>query len=298
MEGIRLLTRLYSTGYLFRKAALLLDAIKFHESIFALPFAYAGMILAADGLPTWSPFIWITVAMISARTVGMTANRVIDRSIDALNPRTSERHLPKGTLSAIDLKLLGLLSTGIFFLASAQLNKLAVILAPGVIAILIIYPYTKRYTWAAAIVLGCTLAIAPSAAWIAVTGNLTWEPVLLSLAVACWATSFDIIYHTQDVEFHSHEGLHSVAQRFGISRAFSVAKILDVWATACLISLGIWMELNWIYFLGCGAAGCLLAYRYTKISPSDLTRLGIAFLRVNSYVSTTMFAAILLAVLI
>ena len=265
-----------------------LDAIKFHESIFALPFAYLGMTLAADGFPGWSTFGWITLAMVTARTVGMSANRVIDRHIDAINPRASMRHLPQGLLRAWEMTALALVSMCIFFFAAWQLNTLALILAPVAAAYLILYPYTKRFTWAANLLLGWALAISPTAGWIGVTGNLTLEPVLISLAVALWAGSFDIIYHTQDVEFHRQHGLHSVASRFGVAKAFAIARTLDVCAVLCLVALGFWMSLSWPYFLSCAGASGFLMYKYILVSPTDLSRLGVAFGRINAYVSTTM----------
>ena len=228
MERIRLLNLSITPQYLFKKTLLIGDAIKFHESIFALPFAYIGMILAADGLPSLHQFLWITIAMVAARTVGMSANRIIDRDIDAKNPRASARHLPAGLLNVTEMVGLIIVSLSIFILAAAQLNTLALILAPVAAAYLIIYPFTKRFTWAANLLLGWALAIAPSAAWIAVQGSLSFEPVLLSLAVAFWAGSFDILYHTQDLSFHLREQLHSVAARFRCTRhASSPQRLVD-----------------------------------------------------------------------
>ena len=275
---------------------MFVDAIKFHESIFALPFAYIGMTLAADGFPGWPTFGWITLAMVSARTVGMSANRVIDRHIDAINPRAAMRHLPQGLLSAWEMIALAVVSLCIFFFAAWQLNTLALVLAPVAAAYLILYPYTKRFTWTANLLLGWVLAISPSAAWIGVTGALTLEPVLMSLAVALWAGSFDIIYHTQDVEFHRENGLHSVASRFGVVKAFAISRTLDVSAVVCLVSLGIWMGLSWPYFLSCVVASGILVYKYILVSPSDLSRLGVAFGRINAYVSTTMLVGTVWAV--
>ena len=233
---------------LWRKAPLFVDAIKFHESVFALPFAYMGMTLAADGFPGWRTFAWITVAMVSARTVGMSSNRVIDRHIDAKNPRSADRHLPRGLLSAPEMTGLAVVSFGVFLFAAWQLNTLALILAPVAAAYLVLYPYSKRFTWAANLLLGWALAISPSAAWIGVTGSLPLQPVLLSLAVALWAGSFDILYHTQDYEFHRQSGLHSIAARFGIVNAFRIAKVMDALAVVCLVVLGVWMGLAWSFF--------------------------------------------------
>ena len=293
-----------------RKMGLFLDAIKFHESIFALPFAYTGMILAvwtesdaARWYPTIHQFIWISVAMVGARTVGMSANRIIDRYIDAQNPRNASRHLPSGKLSVRDMTLLTLAALAIFIFAAYMLTDslskpLALILAPVAVAYLIFYPYTKRFTWASNLLLGWALAIAPSAAWIGITGSLTWQPVLLSLAVALWAGSFDILYHTQDYDFQKQAGLHSVASRFGIVGAFWWARVMDGLALVTLIALGIWLTVSWPYYIGIALAASFLIYKHRLVSPDDLSSLGMAFFRINAYVSTTMLIATHLAVLL
>lgn len=287
-----------------RKAGLFLDAIKFHESIFALPFAYTGMILAvwtasggAKWYPTFHQFIWITVAMVGARTVGMASNRIIDRHIDARNPRNSSRHLPSGKLTVREISALTLAALVVFVFAAYQLNMLALVLAPVALAYLVFYPYTKRFTWTSNLLLGWALAIAPSAAWIGVTGSLAWQPVLLSLAVALWAGSFDILYHTQDFDFQRQAGLHSVASRFGIHGAFWWARVMDTLALAALVALGLWLTLSWPYYIGIAVAAGFLIYKHRLVSPDDLSSLGMAFFRINAYVSTTMFAATLVAVL-
>ena len=279
-----------------RKMALFMDAIKFHESIFALPFAYTGMILAAGGMPTLRQFIWISVAMVGARTVGMAANRIIDRYIDGRNPRNAARHLPSGRLSARDMTALTAVAMAIFIFAAYQLNPLALLLSPIAAAYLVFYPYTKRFTWASNLLLGWALAIAPTAAWIGVTGSLAWQPVLLSLAVALWAGSFDIVYHTQDYDFQKREGLHSIATRFGIAGAFRIARVMDGLALLALAALGVWMGLIWPYYIGIALAAGFLVYKHRLVSPGDLSRMGMAFFRINAYVSTTMFAATLIAV--
>ena len=286
---------------LWRRAPMILDAIKLQESVFALPFAYVGMTLAdfhtgGSGFPGWAVFGWITLAMVSARTVGMSANRVIDRHIDARNPRASGRHLPRGLLSAPEMAALAALAFCLFVFAAWRLNTLAFALAPVAAAYLTLYPYSKRFTWAANIMIGWALAISPSAAWIGVTGSLTFQPVLMSLAVALWAGSFDIIYHTQDVQFHRENGLHSVAARFGVARAFVIARAMDALAVVCLLALGTRMGLSWPYFVSCAAAAGFLVYKYALVSPADLSRLGVAFGRINAYVSTTMLVGTALAV--
>ena len=281
-----------------RKLSLLLDAIKYQESVFALPFAYAGMVLAADGLPTWGQFIWITVAMVSARTLGMSANRLIDRHIDARNPRTAERHLPAGLLRASDMTVLAVASGAVLLVAASQLNTLALVLAPVAAAYLVLYPYTKRFTWASNLALGWALAIAPTGAWIGVTGEIAVVPVVLSLAVALWAGSFDILYHVQDVKFHSEAGLHSVSQRFGIRAAFRLGRTMDAGAVAALIAVGLLAGLGWPYYAGCAIAAAILVNKHRTASPADPSTLGPAFFRTNAYVSAAVFAGTLAAVLL
>ena len=281
-----------------RKLNLFLGAIRYQESLFALPFAYTGMILAARGLPTLPQFIWITVAMMGARTVGMAANRIVDRNIDARNPRNAARHLPAGLLKTSDMVALTLVAFAVFMFAASRLNIMALALAPVAAAYLIFYPYTKRFTWASNLLLGWALAIAPSAAWIGVTGSLTWTPVLLSLAVALWAGSFDILYHTQSFDFQIKEGLHSVASRFGVVAAFRWSKTLDVLAVGALIGVGALVSLAWPFYIGVAVGAGMLAYRHTLITPDDTSRMGIAFMRVNAYVSTSVLVATALALLV
>ena len=281
-----------------RRLFLFFQAIKFQESIFALPFAYMGMFLASDGLPEIGQFLWITIAMVMARTVGMVANRVIDKNIDALNPRTSSRHLPMGILKSYELLVPGTIAFLIFIFASYQLNFLALILSPVAIGYLIIYPYTKRFTWAANIFLGWALAIAPAAAWIGIKGTLDIEVVLLSGAVAFWAGSFDIIYHWQDIEFQKDKSIHSVAKRFGLVNAFRISKMFDVTALILLVLFGLIINISLPFFVACIVAMGLLIYKYILVTPNDLTKLGMAFMRINSLVSTTMLVGTLLSVFI
>lgn len=280
------------------KTPLILGAIRFQESIFALPFAYTGMLLAGDGLPSWYQFIWITIAMVSARTLGMSSNRLIDRFIDSRNPRNSDRHLPAGRLTAWDMIVLAFVSGVVFLFAALQLNSLSFVLAPVAATYLVLYPYTKRFTWAANFILGWALAIAPVAAWIGVTGSFSWEPILLSLAVALWAGSFDIIYHVPDIKFYLNEGLYSVASRFGAVVAFRVSRVMDVISLACLLVLGALMTLDWPYYVGWLISASLIAYKHKLVSPSDVSRLNIAFFRINAYVSTSILGGTFFALLI
>ena len=296
MERVRDLSPVGTPPPLVKRVPLFFAAVRFEETVFALPFAYAGMVLAADGLPTWHQFAWITVAMVSGRTLGMSANRIIDRHIDARNPRTAGRHLPTGVLKLYDMVALAAMSLVVLLVAAAQLNTLA--LSPLAIGYLILYPYTKRFTWTANLALGVALAIAPAGAWVGVRGALSWEPVLLAGAVALWAGSFDILYHVQDRDFYVDRGLHSVAQRFGVQAAFRWARTLDALAVVTLVALGLGMELAYPFFVGCALAVGLLVYKHRIVSPDDLSRLGMAFFRINAYVSTVMFVSIAVAVLV
>ena len=283
---------------IFQKIPQFFDAIKFQESIFALPFAYTGMILSVKGFPGWAVLFWITVAMVSARTFGMIANRVIDREIDSLNPRTRLRHLPQNILSVNDVLVPALISLIVFVICAWQLNYLALFLSPIALLYLVLYPYTKRFTWTSNLLLGWALAIAPSAAWIGATGEYGLEPFLLSLAVALWAGSFDILYHTQDIEFQRAHNLNSVAAKFGVPSAFIIAKTLDVLTVLTLVLLGILIALHFIYFLGCLAVAFLLVYKYILVKPNDLSKLGMAFMRINAFVSTSILIATILAIAI
>ena len=255
-----------------------------------------GMFLAAHEFPKVDVFVMISVAMVSARTVGMIANRVIDRKIDVKNPRTSNRHLPTGQLRTIELVVPGAISLIIFMIAAWQLNRLTLVLSPFAIAYLIIYPYAKRFTWLANIILGWALAMAPSAAWIAVTGTLTWPPILLSLSVALWAGSFDIIYHTQDIEFQNRERLHSIPTKFGLVASFRIAQTMDILAVVCLLGLGAWLELNVFYFISCTISACLLWYKFRLVKVDDLQGIGMSFMRINPMVSITMLVGTILAI--
>lgn len=289
---------MHSAAARLARVPLFFSAVRFQETLFALPFAYTGMVLAADGLPTWHQFGWITAAMVGARTLGMATNRLIDRHVDARNPRTASRHLPTGALASADVAVLAAVAAAVFFVSASQLNNLALALSPVAAAYLVAYPYTKRFTWAANLLLGWALAIAPAGAWIGVRGTLDWEAVLLALAVACWAGGFDVLYHVQDRDFYVRDGLHSVAQRFGVVAAFRMAQALDIVAVAALVALGAWMGLAFPYFVGCAIAAALMAWKYRVVSPNDLSRMGMAFMRMNALVSATMLLSTLAAVLI
>jgi 4-hydroxybenzoate polyprenyltransferase len=278
------------------KAPAILGAIRIWESLFALPFAYIGMLLAADGWPGLGIFIWITIAMICARTLGMSANRLIHRKEDSANPRTADRHLPQGVLKPWEVLMMLALSSGIFFFAATQLNQLSMVLAPVTAAYVIIYSYTKYYTWGCHFILGGALGIAPAAAWIGVTGRLDPEAVLLSFAVATWASGFDIIYSCADWDFDGIYHIHSIPRRFGIAVALWIAKGLHVLTVTSLLALGFWLNLNLFYYVGCIMAAILLIYENSLVKPDNLTKLNRAFFKLNSSVAAQLLILTVLAI--
>ena len=281
-----------------QKAPVVLGSIRIWESLFALPFAYIGMVLAADGWPGLSVFIWITVAMVGARTLGMSANRLIHHKEDAANPRTANRHLPQGVLKPWEVVLMMALSTGIFFLAASQLNRLALALAPVAATYVIIYSYAKYYTWGCHFILGWALGIAPAAAWVGVTGHLDPEAVLLAFAVATWASGFDIIYSCADYDFDRTHQVHSIPRRFGIAGALWITKGLHLLTATSLLALGLWLELGLFYYVGWAIAVVLLIYENSLVKPNDLAKLNRAFFNLNSSISAQLLAFTVLAVVV
>ncbi len=267
------------------KVPLYLGAIRVWESLFALPFAYMGMFLAADGWPELSDFIWITVAMAGARTLAMSANRFIHRREDAQNPRTANRHLPKGLLKPWEVVLMAAVSLGVFLFAASQLNPLAFALAPVAALYVVAYSFAKYYTWACNLFLGWALAIAPIGAWIGVTGTFEWPAVLLAFAVATWAGGFDVVYTCSDYEFDGRYGIHSIPRRFGIPAAFNITRLLHFLSAAALLALGFWLELNFYYFIGWALSASLLVFENTLLKPDELSRLNSPLFKYNSGVS-------------
>ncbi|MFQ6028447.1 MAG: UbiA-like polyprenyltransferase, partial [Dehalococcoidia bacterium] len=254
------------------KVPLYLSSIRIWESVFALPFAYMGMVLAARGWPGWHAFIWITVAMVGARTLAMSANRLIHAKEDAQNPRTRNRHLPSGLLKPWEVG--GMMAVGavVFLVAAAQLNFLALALAPVAAAYVVLYSYAKYFTWACNLMLGWALAIAPAGAWIGVTGSLDPPAILLALVVALWAGGFDIIYACTDHDFDREYGIYSIPGKFGIGGALWMARVLHFLASAALLALGIWLELSFFFYIGWAIAVVLLIYENRLVKPDDLSR--------------------------
>lgn len=266
--------------------------IKWEHSIFALPFALCGAMLAAGGLPTIRQLAWIIVAMISARSAAMAFNRVADASIDAANPRTQTRALPAGTLSPTFVTSFVVASCAIFILAASQLNHLALELSPVALAVVLLYSYTKRFTRWSHLVLGLSLGIAPAAAWIAVRGSLDSRILLLTAAVTFWVGGFDVLYACQDYEFDRESGLHSIPRHIGIRGALAVARAFHVFMLILLVALVAAFGLGKVAIAGIVIVAVLLAYEHTLVSPRDLSKLNAAFFTMNGVISVVFFAFI------
>ena len=283
-------------GIIATRVPRYLGTIRVWESLYALPFCFIGMVLAADGWPGWSVVIWITVALTGVRTLGMAANRFVHRKEDALNPRTANRHLPRGLLQPWEVLGLMAIGTGVFFYAASQLNGLALALAPVAAAYVVLYSFAKYHTWACHFFLGWALAISPSAAWIAVTGRLDPEAVLLSVVVALWAGGFDIVYGCADIDFDRKYGVNSLAKRFGVAAALRTTKVMHVAAAAALLALGFWMDLSFYYFIGWAIAVSLLALENGLLKADDLSKLRSPLFQYNSVISTVLLFFTVLAV--
>ncbi len=274
----------------FRKIKTTLEMIKFEHTVFALPFAFLGAVLAANGLPTWWQILWITLAMVGARSAAMTFNRIVDRDIDAANPRTANRELPTGKLSTGFAWTFFVVSVALFLLAAYLLNWLTFVLSPVALLSILGYSYAKRYTAFAHLLLGWALAISPTAAWIAVRGAIdSGEPLLLSLLVLMWTAGFDVLYACQDFEFDKKAGMRSIPARFGIKNALWIARIFHVQAFFVLILLYLVTGLGWLALVGVLTVGGLLVYQHMLIKPNDLSRMNAAFFTTNAFVSVILF---------
>jgi 4-hydroxybenzoate polyprenyltransferase len=268
--------------------------IKWEHSIFALPFALCGAMLAASGLPTAHQLLWIVIAMLSARSAAMAFNRLADSTIDAANPRTSTRALPAGHLSSAFVATFVFVSGAVFILAAAQLNRLTLWLSPVALAILLLYSYTKRFTRWSHLVLGFALGIAPAAAWIAVRGSLDPRILLLTAAVTFWVAGFDILYACQDLQFDRDAGLHSIPRHLGITRSLYVARAFHIIMLLLLIALIPAFALGKLAIAGVVAVTILLLYEHSLVKPNDLTKLNAAFFTMNGIISVV-FAAFIAA---
>lgn len=266
-----------------------LEMIKFEHSVFALPFALTGALLAAratyHGWPSLRQFLWIVVAMVAARSAAMTVNRIADLRYDRENPRTRQRALPAGTLSLSFAAIFTLIAAAVFFIAAAQLNPVAFKLAPLALAVLCFYSFTKRFTNWSHLFLGFALGISPAAAWIAVTGTLDWRMLILCAAVTLWVGGFDVLYACQDLEFDRRAGLYSIPKRFGIAGALRIAKGMHAGVVVLLSWLALSFGLPWPAWAGIAVVGALLAYEHSLVKADDLSRLDGAFFAVNGYIS-------------
>jgi 4-hydroxybenzoate polyprenyltransferase len=290
-------------GRAARKVRTLLDAIKFEHTIFALPFAYLGMVLAsraAHGWPGWEKLVWVTVAMAGARTMAMALNRLADAAMDAQNPRTANRALPRRLLRPAEMAGLALVSGGLLALAAARLNPLCLALTPVAMIFLVGYSYTKRFTWLCHFFLGLTDGIAPIGGWLAVNPTLSLAnlvpPLLLGLAVAAWVAGFDLIYACQDTAFDRAHGLHSIPARFGPARALQISEMLHGGSVGLLAAVGGMLGLAWPYWIGVGVASWLLIWEHRLVHPEDFSQLDVAFFNMNGYIASSVFICSLAAV--
>jgi 4-hydroxybenzoate polyprenyltransferase len=263
--------------------------IKFEHSIFALPFALTGALLAArfttHGWPSLRQIFWIVVAMVAARSAAMTINRIADVRYDKENPRTAQRALATGALSTSFAWIFTLAAAAIFFIAARQLNPLALKLAPLALAILFFYSYTKRFTNWSHLFLGFALGISPAAAWIAVTGHLDLRMLMLCAAVTLWVGGFDVLYACQDVDFDKHAGLFSIPKRFGIATALLFARVMHIFVVALLALLAASFALPWPAWTGIAVVAAMLAYEHSLVKADDLSKLDAAFFAMNGYIS-------------
>ena len=272
---------------------LFLSLVKFEHTIFALPFAYIGAFLAVDGVPSAADLLWITVAMVGARSLAMALNRLIDARIDARNPRTAGRELPRGALRPWHVVLFSLGSLAVFLVAVFQLEPIVRWLWPIPVLAFVAYPYLKRVTWLSHAWLGAVDGLAPVGAWAAITNELPWEAWLLGAAVAVWVAGFDILYALFDLDFDRAHGLHSLPARFGPRAAFAAARACHVATVGFLALAGLGLDVGVLYWLGVAAVGALLAYEHSLVSPADTRRLDTAFFTLNGVISVTFFAFVL-----
>jgi 4-hydroxybenzoate polyprenyltransferase len=282
----------------FHNLRVTLEMIKWEHSIFALPFALCGAMLAASGLPTAHQFLWIVIAMLAARSAAMAFNRLADVSIDAANPRTSTRALPSGQLSSSFVATFVIVSCTIFILAASQLNRLTLWLSPVALAVLLLYSYTKRFTRLSHLVLGFALGIAPAAAWIAVRGTLDPRILLLTAAVTFWVAGFDILYACQDFQFDRDTGLYSIPSRIGIAPALWVARAFHLIMLIFLVAMIPAFALGKLALLGVAAVLLLLLYEHSLVKANDLSKLNAAFFTMNGVISVVFFGFVAADILI
>ena len=279
---------------LIRKTAVVLEMIKFEHSIFALPFALTGALLAVRGtalsnLELATKFAWIVLAMVAARSAAMAFNRVVDADIDAKNPRTATRAIPAGLVSASFTWGFIVLWSAIFVFAAAMLNPLCLKLSPAVLIIVCGYSYTKRFTSLSHLVLGLALGIAPAAAWIAIRGSIDWRILVLTAAVMLWVAGFDIIYSCQDKDFDDKSGLHSIPSKLGLGGALTLSRLMHIAMVGLLVWLWSLSALGWVALAGIAVVAAVLIYEQSLVSATDLSRVNAAFFTMNGVVSVLFF---------
>ena len=279
------------------KFKIFLEMIKFEHTIFALPFAYVGAILVNKSFPSLHAFIWITLAMVGARTAAMSLNRVIDRHIDANNPRTAVRALPKGLLTASEVWLYTFLSFALLLVSAYQLSNLAFKLFPLAVFFLSIYSFVKRFSWTCHLFLGVALGLAPLGSWIAISNSFDLAPALLGLGVMFWVAGFDIIYACDDYNFDRNEGIYSIPARFGIKKALQISSFFHVLASLFFLSVALIMDLGVFYLLGVFIAVVILFYEHSLVKPYDLSKAGVAFMNLNGTLSMVVFSFTLLDII-
>jgi 4-hydroxybenzoate polyprenyltransferase len=280
-----------------RVARLYYRLVKFEHTIFALPFAYVGAFLAVSGVPSAHDLVWITLAMVGARSLAMALNRLIDRRIDAANPRTASRELPAGALTATAVLCFCAAALVLYSVAVFELAPLVRWLSPIPVAAFVVYPYLKRFTWLCHLWLGAVDGLAPVGAWAAIRGDLAWPAWALGAAVAAWVAGFDLFYALFDVDVDREQGLHSWATRFGERGAFAGARALHLATIALLVAAGVGLHVGALYWLGVVAVGVLLLYEHSLVRPGDLRRLDAAFFTMNGVISVAFFAFVLADVL-
>jgi len=276
-------------GSIAGKILLYLRMIKFPHSVFALPFAFTGAIMAEGGIPPPGKIFWITLAMVGARSGAMGLNRIIDKKIDQANPRTRNRELPRGVIMVSEAALFTIVSFAILVLSAYMLNPLCLKLSPVAIVVLFIYSYTKRFTWATHFILGLSLSAAPLGAWIAIRGTFDIEILPIAFAVIFWLAGFDTFYALQDIDFDKSYGLYSIPKRFGIKKALFMARIFHLVTLLLLLFSGLLFKLGIFYWLGMLIVAGMFIYEHSLVREDDLSRLDIAFFNMNGYISITVF---------
>jgi 4-hydroxybenzoate polyprenyltransferase len=272
--------------------------VKIEHTVFALPFAYVGAFLAVNDVPSTHDLVWITLAMVGARSLAMALNRLIDARLDARNPRTAGRELPAGKLTPAQVIVFCLASLALFLVAVWQLDPLVRWLWPIPVVGFVVYPYLKRFTWLAHLWLGAVDGLAPLGAWAAIRGDLPWEAWALGGAVAAWVAGFDLFYSLFDVDVDREQGLHSWATRWGVGGVFGGARALHAATVGLLVAAGLGLPVGGLYWAGVGAVAVLLAYEHLLVRPGDLRRLDAAFFTTNGAISLAFFAFVLADVLV